>query len=300
MLLLWALFHFVCCTFPSITAKPNHRAYFVCCPGSYCSHRTLLVIGTVALSSMATILAWGCGLMSSDGAPLRSASSSALIVVSLWSLCGAGIIFQSLEAAFQRRNIAKSMASACISRRHIAVVLLALFRDRAARLIVASRIPTYWRIHEPDKRCFAWSFRSWLLPSAFICGHGAPCRALPSSVPDAPLLPTEASLRFPGPNKNMLDWLRMFSREHGAEPVLKQCKPFAAKAIAVCIVTFIAQWILAMIFGIENQEPIRSLGTRSYAIFICELIAVLVSIMLASACQLLTIWINLAQASRSP
>jgi hypothetical protein len=91
-LLLWMVFHIACCSYPSIMAKPNHRAYFVCFPETLHSHRALLVLSSLALSSCATILAWGYGAMSTDGAPLRHPQLWTILLPSYWLLAGSSLV----------------------------------------------------------------------------------------------------------------------------------------------------------------------------------------------------------------
>jgi hypothetical protein len=88
MVFVWAIFHFACCLLPSVMTKPSHRAYFVSVGDNCKTHRTLLVIGSLALSSTATVLGWGYGAMSPDGAPLTHPWIWLSLLPLLWCIVG--------------------------------------------------------------------------------------------------------------------------------------------------------------------------------------------------------------------
>jgi len=92
VLFVWAIFHGLCCCFPSITSKPNHRAYFVCTPKSFRSHRWLLTLCSLALSSTATVLAWSYGAMSSEGIPLQRPRVCLVSLLLLWVMGGMSLV----------------------------------------------------------------------------------------------------------------------------------------------------------------------------------------------------------------
>src|ERR1035441_6684378 len=93
----------------------------------------------------------------------------------------------------------------------------------------------------------------------------------------------------------MWNLLCMFSKERAADPIARLCRPFAVGGAGMTIVLFVLQILVADMFSTGNAEPIRSLGARSYATFICLLIAASVSVMLANAGQLLQTWLRLRQ-----
>jgi hypothetical protein len=348
VLFVWAIFHLTCCTWPSITSRPGHRAYFVCFAHNCGSHRALLVIASLALSSAATVFAAGFGVMSSDGVPLPHAGSCAFMLLALWIIPGAALATnvwkqRSVRPASKKDKKKRAdkpappvqteapSAAPCEattgsqprSQSGLRWKHPVLDRLRAAlsanwpflwpllgyvvgtagfyywlyyvterRLILANRIPTYWRAMNLT------SSVSPVLPLAALaigvylwiwrCLQG-----LAFFGPDAPLLPPKDSLKFPGGEGKKLDWLRMFSQEDAGRPVLEYGRPFKRDVVLVGIGLFFLQIIVANLLGVGSAEPIRSLGARSYAVFVCLLIGGLVSVMLASTWQLMQVWFGL-------
>lgn len=299
-LFLWALFHLACCRWSSITSGPNHRSYFVCPPGSYLQHRTLLVMGCLTLSSSATTLAWGCGVMATEGTLPEGAWACALTALVVWILAGAALAINLVRERRLSSAPAEPIRWPLLD--YAAGTLAyyyALYWSTERTLSSYNRIPVYWR---------SMNLTNGVSPVVpfLILSIGAywwmwrSLQGLAFFGPDAPVLPRRESLEFPNPKQTasgplpcMLDRLNMFSRERAADPVMAQCKPLARRALAISGIMLITQWILAWLLGFDREEPIRSLGARSYAQFVCFLISILVAVMLANTGQLLWIWIGL-------
>ena len=318
-LFLWSLFNFVCCCFPSITAKPSHRAYFVAFAHCYRSNRLLLVFGSLAISSTATALAWGYGAMSMGGVPLDEARLCYALLPCLWIIVGASVwvnLWKQHDLVPRlhfRRNMPRKWRllrirlfrsrPMLVNRWRLIWPLLAYISATLAFyyllyfciervLIPANRIPNYWR---------DMNLTSGVSPLVPIIALTAgtymwfwhSLQGLAFFGPDAPLLPSKKSLEFPAQDGTLLPWLGMFSKEQAGSPVVANSWPFARPVLRAAIVAFAFLVVLALLLGADHAEPIRSLGARSYAQLICVLMAVLVSLMLVSAWQLLEIWIGL-------
>jgi len=95
--LLWAGFHAFCCIRPSITVKPDHRAYFVRLskrwpqPTASRSHLVLILLASWFLVMICTTLAWGYGWMSPDGEPVSNPWIYSWIPILVWLIVGAGV-----------------------------------------------------------------------------------------------------------------------------------------------------------------------------------------------------------------
>jgi hypothetical protein len=337
LLFIWASFHFVCCLLPSITAKPNHRAYFVCFSHSFRTHRALLVAGSLALSSTATVLAFGYGAMYREGPPLLHAVQCLALLPSLWLIAGSALVvnlwkLRSVRPLDRKGEFSEATAppqGETESRR---------FQNRLSRVLptpgwarsltdylaprwpflwpplayVAGTLGFYFWLYYSSERVLTFANRvPFYLRSMNLTNGVSPVvpiialtvgaymwvwhslQGLAFFGPDVPALPTNASLQFPGEGKTMLDRLRMFSREHAGAPVEALCWPFA-RGIAYAFIAFLASMIvIAMVLSTRGEEPIRSLGARSYAQLLCLLVAASVSLMLANAWQLLHIWSRL-------
>jgi hypothetical protein len=286
----WLLFHLACCCFPSLTSRPNHRAYFVCSGNNYLTYRMLLVMGSLTLSASATALACGSGFMSPDGIPLDNAWASSLIALAGWVIAGVALwvnLHKQHDGCRDSWNLYAMLAYAVGT---LAYYYMLYF---ASERILSSdnRFPTYWRSMNltngvsPAVPLLALSIGVYLWVWRSLQG-------LAFFGPDAPLLPSKKSLLFiSGPEKTAVNWLNMFSAKGAANPVLALCKPLAHRAWIAFFAVLVAQIVVALTLGTDNGEPIRSLGARSYTQLVCVLIAILVSIMLAGAGQLLWIWI---------
>lgn len=307
-LLLWMLFHLACCSLSSLTSGPNHRSYFVCPPGNYRQHRTLLLIGCVALSCAATTLAFGCGVMSRDDILPEGAEACALMTFLLWILGGAALAINLVRESrlSSARRPAWSELPGFLRKQWPLFVYAAgtlayhyaLYWATERKLSPFNRIPAYWRSMNltngvsPVVPFLAISIGVYLWVWRSLQG-------LAFFGPDAPVVPSSRSLKIPverqteeGVAGKIRDRLNMFSSERAADPVLDHCKPLTHRAWIVFVSTLAAQWILGWLL-FNYEEPIRSLGARSYAQFVCFLITSLIAVMLTNASQLLWIWIGL-------
>jgi hypothetical protein len=360
ILLAWTIFHLMCCILPSVMAKPSHRSYFVCYSASLHTHRTLLVIGSWVLSSVATVLECGLGAMSPVGLPVTHpaltlsylpliwAIAFSALVINIWrqpeaapsfsggkskepqsltpELVSASLISQTIpegnRLASDKRLAAETTAEKPVWFERLLLGIATFFITVARSLKLrwpslwlpllafvaatilfyfglyfcseavlnpANRIPTYWRsmnltngvspiipVLAPVIGIYLWFWYS-LQGLAFFG-------------PDHPKLPSEDSLKLEIDGKPR-DWLRMFSHRDAAEPVEMQCEPFAGKTLGAGLFLVVILCLLG--FFITGDTPIRSLGAKPYAILICVLVDICISMMLANAWRLLKVWIGL-------
>lgn len=287
LLLAWALFHLVCCSLPSVMKKPSHRAYFSSFEPYRTNHKTLVVLGSLVIASSATVLGGGCGAMSPEGMPLMHPRMVLGLVLLLWSIAGA-----ALAVNIRRESGAGEW------RWPLAVFVLGtagfyylLYFSTEPAMTLANRMTTYLRdmnlasgvsplipLLAPAVGIYLWFWYS--LQGLALFG------------PDHPVLPPLDSLEVELPGKKQ-NWLSMFSSHGVGNPVEKRSIPFAGETVAVAIGLFFV--LLALAGVIAGDVPIRSLGAKPYGILVCILMDLCVSILLANAFRLLTVWISLRE-----
>ncbi len=174
VLMLLAAFHLHCCTQPSVTVKPVHRAHFVWISDS---HSALIVFGSSIVAFIPILLAWGYGAMSAKGEPVPFAWWYRVTLPLSWLLAGSAVWFnvrdrlihapkkrvpnrwilrsarvlRHLRACFRNprlffsKNLRTQWVSPAI---YLAITILTFlvvdfFLEQS--LNDANRIPTYWR-----------------------------------------------------------------------------------------------------------------------------------------------------------
>jgi hypothetical protein len=282
-------FHFLCCFYPSVTQKPSHRAYFVCVHSRRLPYLSLMVLGSVTISATATVLAWGFGAMSPDGAPLANPSFWLLSQPFFWSVaCLALAINVSKQsyapAAAQKVDPAgrahalkwwsverwKQYLETANSRERkrlalwgtlIAFVLgtlafyFAFYSLTERVLTVASRVPTYWRSMD-----FTDGVSPVMPPLAICVGvylwFWYSLQGLALLGRDRPRLPLSESLAIEvvdpsgaKEKKRDVNLLGMFSDEGAAAPVEKLCGPFAIRVLQRAVLIFVVQFLLVYFVG---------------------------------------------------
>jgi hypothetical protein len=312
MVFIWAIFHLVCFSSPSLMNKPSHRAYFVCFDKERPTHRALLIIGSLALSSTGTVLGFGYGAMSPDGAPVSHAWIWLSLLPLIWCIAGFSLainIWKQYDGNCIRPGkkaqfdwLADFRSSLKLKWPFLRQPLLAyaagvagfyflLYFCTESALVPANRIPIYWRnmnltsgvsplipLLAPAVGMYIWFWYS--------------LQGLSFFGPDHPLLPSEDSLEIEVAGEKR-KWLRMFSEKYAAKPVEDQCRPFAGEAVRVGIPLLVI--LIPLAFFLSDGLPIRSLGERSYSILICVLMDICMSAMLANTWRLLRAWIKLRQ-----
>ena len=286
LVLIWALFHFVCCASPSVMKKPSHRAYFAAFDPYRAGHRILVVLGSLAIACTATVLGWGCGAMSPEGQPLMYPRLAVTMVPIVWILAAL-----ALAANIRREDVSARWRPALIAfASSVLGFYYLLYFSTENSLLLANRMPTYWRdmnltsgvsplipLLAPAIGIYLWFWYS--LQGLALLG------------PDRPVLPPSCSLRLPMPGQPPRDWLKMFSHEWIGSPVEKQCMPFAGATLGLGIVLLLG--LLPFAELVAGGVPIRGLGSSSYNTLVCILVDICVSIMLANAWRLLRVWMRL-------
>jgi hypothetical protein len=288
-LLIGCGFHFLCCFYPSVTQKPSHRAYFVCVHSRRLPYLSLMVLGSVTISATATVLAWGFGAMSPDGAPLANPSFWLLSQPFFWSAACLALAINISKQSYAPPAVPKARPADrtralkwwSVQRRKqylevanttdpktlalwgslIAFVLgtltfyFAFYSLTERVLTVASRVPTYWRSMDFTDGV------SPVMPLLAIC-VGAylwfwySLEGLALLGRDRPRLPLSKSLAIDvvdpsgaKEKKKDANLLRMFSDEGAAAPVEKLSGPFPVKVLQRAVLIFALQFLLVYFVG---------------------------------------------------
>jgi len=154
----------------------------------------------------------------------------------------------------------------------------------------ANRIPAYWRSMNLT------SGVSPVIPLLALAGglylwFWNSLQGLALFGPDRPILPYREDLRLGFEKYQDREWMRMFSREDAGEPVEKMVVPFAWETFGIAVGLSLILGFLAYKF--VGDVPLRSLGAQPYAILVCLLLDVAVSLMLANAWRLVRAWLKL-------
>jgi hypothetical protein len=314
VLVIWAIFHFVCCCNAAITVKPDHRAAFVQIAGR--THPTLIVIGGLTIAAIPILLVWGYGAMSPDGEPLPHPSVYRALLPIIWLIIGIAVLGNTSKEF----NIAPPPQG---GRTFVPLIwwsrwtrhpwiqqwwplrwrpfLIYAFGTMAFFFMIAgllekdlngaNRFPTYWRSIN------LISGVSPLVPLLALCAgiYGwfwYSLQGLALFGPDRPQLPKNQDLLINLDNQP-LSLLRMFSDEDGAQAIEADSKPFSTKARVLFGLIFICMSVIILI--LSDNLSFRSLGSRNYSLFYGAGLVLLVSTMLANAWQSLQIWIPLRQ-----
>ena len=153
-------------------------------------------------------------------------------------------------------------------------------------LLLASRIPTYWRSMNITSGvspiipflCLFVGLYAWFWYSL----HGLALFGI-----DRPRLPSRANLKLkdaPGMDPYVL---RMFSQEEAADKTEDFAMPLAPGTLILALVLFVLFGAVAFALG---RVPVRSLGAREYAVIFCVWLDLCFSLLLAEAWQLLQTW----------
>jgi hypothetical protein len=307
----WALFHLYCCLRPSVTSKPEHRANFVHVPGRF--HVALVVFGSVVVAFAATLLGWGYGAMSVTGGPVADAGWYVAFLPSIWLIAGVAVFANAWigsprypELRFSREKGEGSLVVVIgklegICRAGIVPLLcycaftLFLFWLIAfvleAGLEPANRVPTYWRAMNLT------SLVSPLIPflalsAGLYCWFWYSLQGLGLFGADRPRLPSMTELASDAVPGNPR-FLSMFSRDYAADPLESLSDPLAREFLGT--VGFLAVVLPVASVFISGGIPLRTLGPKPGSIFFSLWLGICVSLMLASAWQLLRIWSRLRQ-----
>ncbi len=310
--LFWAVFHAICCSRPSITVKPSHRAHFI--RTSQRSHLALILCGSVLVALLPITLAWAYGEMSETGEPLPHPWPYRAVLPLIWAIAGFALCanvwietyFRKMgdtvrsEAPFLQRLKYSAKIAPQVPRviwRPLALYagisfalyyLLDLSLDGA--LNEGNRIPTYWRAMDLTGGVsplapllaltlglYGWFWYS--LQGEALFGE------------DRPVLPSAARLKVSRPNGREDELLRMLSREWAAAPIERLCSPFSGKAWTVAAIGFAVVTVVAEL--LSGDVPVRALGAKDYSVVFCLWLALCISVLLGNVWQLLYIWLNL-------
>jgi hypothetical protein len=292
----WVVFHSFCCWLPSVTQKPNYRAYFVTSRMRAGAYSRLMIVGSLALSSAATVLAWGYGTFSPEGQPFESAHADVLPLLVLWIGVGVSLFANLWKVRRQVENDGWAPPFPVDLGRPVLLYFIGTLAFYSifyvcgeAPMTVADRFPTYWR---------AMHMASGVSPLILLIAPFAgiymwfwyALQRLALSGPSRPRLPRLRNLAivFEGKKRK---WLDMFSIERVGYPVEREVDP-APKKSRILIV-FIVLWIAARFAA--NGIPIRTLAGTPASIFVCFVMGACVTVLLVTAWRLFSAWISLRQ-----
>ena len=301
VILALAIFHLQCCARPSLTLKPSYRAHFARIPGW--SHPLLILAGSVAISAIPILLAWGYGAMSQNDEPVPHPFVYWLFLPLIWVLAGAAVGVNRLVEGRLAPPVEQPAASlwstwplGLLLVLYVAATgLFYILVDRSLdhALNFANRIPTYWRSIN------LLNGVSPLVPLlalavGFYCWFWCSLNGLALFGESRPLLPRQDVLEIEWPDKSKHQFLTMYGGERVGRPIEALCAPFNGRAAIVFLGCFLALFLTGFLLAGGNV-PIRSLNVKSYARFYCIGLDVCLSLILANAWQLLRIWFRLRQ-----
>jgi hypothetical protein len=326
-ILLWSIFHAVCCCLPSITVKPEHRSYFAR-SGDHShsatrSHIAILVASSVLVVVIAILVAWGYGWMDGFNAPIRSPRIYFTFPFVVWGIVAFGLVFNAwLEVHLNRPNAASFSIRKILHRSNWAVLARSAFRDACLPLFlfalctVAFCIFFQWYIDSPLKpgvRTLSY-LRSMdlttgvspviplvVLALGMYCWCWYSLRGLALFGLDKPVLPSNDSLSINFQQKDGTDatfvpgneekFLTMLSEENVSIPLEEYCRPFNRSTWKRFAAIFISLWLGAIFTA--GRAPLRSLGSQRYADMVCVWIAFSIALLLANTWQFVHIWLRL-------
>jgi hypothetical protein len=309
-ILVIAGFHAYCCWEASFTAKPAFRAHFATTqnwsPYGEWRHPVLIYLGSVAIALASVVGAWGCGAFTQADAPLPDpwfVRTFLLIAccVAVGSVVANNVAIGRIEAdrrkdepqidgsnLWLRKRLAL-LLTLCLST--IVVFIAACILPLELVLNADNRIPTYWRSMSltsgvspivPFLAIFAGIY-AW-----FRCSlHGLALFGL-----DRPNLPPMSSLKITDEKGGELNVLRMFSQEDAAK-IEDAAIPLERTTLWMATILFLLS--IAIAFAIAHQVPVRTLGTKRYALVFCLWLDACCSWLLAEAFQLWRMWSRLKQ-----
>jgi len=295
----FSLFHLWCCASGSYTAKPAFRSHFA---STGDPRQKLLVFGlSCCLAFLALVAGWGCGAFSWMDWDLRYRwfALAAVAFVSIvsgaaihehnlasWKLAGTCKEFH-VRRLYDRRFLLWETTGPALFVGALIVFSLAFIRPVHLNLDEKNSILTFWRaMHlasgvSPIVPMFAMFAGLYL---TFWLGlHG---RALFG--PDRPCLPPKRTLLVKNLAGQDRDFLKMFSHEHAGREIERLAVPLRWKVVKVGALIFALFLVVA--FGVAQGVPVRSLGSRSYAIIFILWLDLCCSLSIVEAWRLYEIW----------
>ena len=326
-ILLWSIFHAVCCCLPSITVKPEHRSYFAR-SGDHSlvttrSHIGILVASSVLVAIIATIVAWGYGWMAGFSAPIRSPHLYFSFPFVVWFIVAFGLVFNAwLEVHLNRPDSAAFSIRKILHRSNWTMLARSAFRDARLPLslyifLTAGLTFLFWFFIDqplkPGARTLTY-LRSMdlttgvspVVPLVLLAlGMYGWCwcslRGLALFGMDKPMLPSNDSLSISFQEKdgteatfkpgNEEKFLTMLSEEDVSKPLEDYCRPFNGSTCRRFAAVFAGLWAGAIFTS--GRAPLRSLGSQRYSDLVCIWIAISIALLLANTWQLVHVWLRL-------
>jgi hypothetical protein len=298
-----AIFQFLCCCFPSFTAKPAFRAHFATAGRR---HTGLVLIGSCLIALMALFLGWGCGTFSTAPGPPAHTWEVWAAIVFVWVVTGAAVAINILATRKLNGNVlspATANFRVLVSLALFVIFAVAFFGfwvvplERA--LVLANRTFVYWRsMHLLSGVSPIIPFLA--LTAGFYVWFWYALHGLALFGPDRPCLPPMENLGVkliaqPGsPGKELK--LSMFSHENVAIPAERIATPLSWDNVIAMVTLFIV--LVALMFGLAKGVPVRSLGsTRGthYTLAFCLFLGFYCSFLLSEAWQIWRTWSSVRQ-----
>jgi len=283
--LLWAGWHLACCASGSYFGSSRVLACFAPVPGR--QHKQLILLGSLLVAIPAIILPLSCGLVSTALAPWRQAALGlwgVLLLAAALGACDANFTLPVLKGGEKESHFQywRRVGVAAFAALFLLVGGYALFWIRY-ELTPQNRVPMFWRsLH-------LLSGVSPLLPQMLLLAgmylwfwFSLQGTALFGS--DRPFLPRQEDLpEFLPP---------VLSRSIQAQ-IEEAARPLGNSHLKFLIGAFLAALV---IFGLAlHGFAVRTLGERSFGIWIFVLLSACVAVILADTLQFLLAWKRLRE-----
>ena len=322
-LLGFSLFHAWCCHRPSLTARPAFRAHFAT-DNAY--HRELIFAGSLLIAQLALFAGWGNGIFAWKESPPPSLWLIRFLVLFIW-IC-TGFSFLTNVRATQRLSGSKptpikGSQSDERFRNHL-IILGILFGLSIvlsytawvfpidSELILANRVPAYWRSMNLASGVSPLVPFLLLISGLYIWFWYA-LHGLALFGPDRPRLPLREQLTIAIPpdekqdeghdkgngsiggdaKAQELNVLPMFSYEFAQQPAEDIAAPLVKVVLKLNVCLFFI--FLGLVFVIAGGVPVRSLGVTRYALVFCLWLDFCFCLILGGSWQLWSTWCRLRQ-----
>lgn len=305
ILIVFSLFHALCCWSGSYTAKPAFRAHFASTGDG--SHTLLIFGGSCCVAFMAIVAGWGCGVFWTSAPGLAYPWSALLSMSFVCAMAWAGIFAYSRNTRELSRDLPSGSDLPRITDKDFtlwnyraaglfAAALLMFYLSFAVFLQPAflpeNRVLTYWRaMHLASGVSPIVPILSILI--GLYLSFWFTLQGLALFGPDRPCLPPKKRLFLKDKAGKDRDFLRMFSQEDSAANVERAAMPLTWKVLGIG--SLFSGVFLVTSWAIARGVPIRSLGAERYAIVFLAGLAFCCSLSIIVAWRLTSLWEELRQ-----
>jgi hypothetical protein len=287
-LVVFSVFHALCCWSGSYTAKPAFRAHFAS-TGEW-RHTFLVFSGSCCVAFLAMVAGWGCGVFAIPPSgltyPWFAFGCASIVCLMAWVAilghnCTAWKLSQDISSSpdqprmTQRDFTTRNYRASGLFVAAIFLFCVSFVVPLEWKLLTENRVLTYWRAMHlasgvspivPILLVFAGLYLSF-----WFTLHG-----LALFGPDRPCLPPKERLALKDASGENRDFLRMFSQEDAAAKIERAAMPFnknypdqkdllAEENYPFLFGIFLFLLFLRGAYAIGGRVPVRSLGAQNYA-----------------------------------